>query len=139
MEIKFKETMNALCEYFAELKDLKTAGLDIIKLAPHKSLYNLYLRELIETYGLEVTDLMLQKAYEQQLSDKEIDSLWTFIFDETNVNAAEPETPVDNSTAKYYIDDKAVTKEEYEKALDEVEKRVFTSFSNDWLIKNIFG
>lgn len=142
MEIKFKETMLALNEYFTELKDLKNAGLDLIKFDAHKSLYNIVVKNLIETFGFDEAGVMVQNAYEGKISDAELDHLYEIVCPmETEFSGTEPDPEVKESeenVPKYFIDDKPVSKEEYEEALKDVE-RIFASFSNDWLLKNILG
>lgn len=140
MEIKFKETMLALNEYFTELKDLKNAGLDLIKFDAHKSLYNIAVKNLIETFGFDEANIMIQNAFEGKVSDVELDNLYKALCPvEINHYGPEPDPEVKESeenAPKYFIDDKPVSKEEYEEALKDVE-RVFASFSNDWLLRNI--
>ena len=140
MEIKFKETMLALNEYFTELKDLKNAGLDLIKFDAHKSLYNIAVKNLIETFGFDEANIMIQNAFEGKVSDVELDNLYKIVCPmETEFSGPEPDPEVKESeedAPKYFIDDKPVSKEEYEEALKDVE-RIFASFSNDWLLRNI--
>lgn len=136
MEIKFKETMTALHEYFTELKDLKEAGLDLIKFDAHKTLYNIVIKNLIEQYGFDEAGVMIQNAYDGKISDSELKELYHLV--EVNDEEDISEEPVKEEAPKYFVDDKPVTKEEYEKALEDVE-RVFASFSNDWILRNILG
>ena len=140
MEIKFKETMLALNEYFTELKDLRNAGLDLIKFDAHKSLYNIVVKNLIETFGFDETGVMVQNAYEGKTSDAELNNLYEIVCPaEVELSGPEPDPEVKESEENvpmYFIDDKPVSKEEYEEALKDVE-RVFASFSHDWLHKNI--
>ena len=137
MEIKFKETMTALHEYFTELKDLKEAGLDLIKFDAHKTLYNIVIKNLIEQYGFDEAGVMIQNAYEGKVSDSDLDALYHLVRIASSEESV-PEEPVKEEAQKYFVDDKPVTKEEYEKALEDVE-RVFASFSNDWILRNILG
>lgn len=137
MEIKFKETMTALHEYFTELKDLKEAGLDLIKFDAHKTLYNIVIKNLIEQYGFDEAGVMIQNAYEGKVSDSDLDALYHLIG-AANTDENIPEEPVKEESPKYFVDDKPVSKEEYEKALEDAQ-RVFASFSNDWILRNILG
>ena len=142
MEIKFKETMLALNEYFTELKDLRNAGLDLIKFDAHKSLYNIVVKNLIETFGFDEAGVMVQNAYEGKISDAELNHLYKIVCPtETEISGPEPDSEVKESEENapmYFVDDKPVSKEEYEEALKDVE-RVFASFSHDWLLRNILG
>lgn len=137
MEIKFKETMTALHEYFTELKDLKEAGLDLIKFDAHKTLYNIVIKNLIEQYGFDEAGVMIQNAYEGKVSDSDLDALYHLIG-AANTDENIPEESIKEESPKYFVDDKPVSKEEYEKALEDAQ-RVFASFSNDWILRNILG
>ena len=80
---------------------------------------------------------MIQNAYEGKVSDSDLDALYRLVGIASSEESV-PEEPVKEEAPKYFVDDKPVTKGEYEKALEDVE-RVFASFSNDWLLRNILG
>lgn len=141
MEIKFKETMAALHEYFTELKDLKNAGLDLIKFDAHKSLYNIVVKNLIETYGFDEAGAMVQYAYDGKVTEEDLDTLFRVVcpVDTTPVPAPEEDnTPVETCEgSNYFVNDKPVSKKEFDEAMQAMEKRI-SAMSDNWLLRNIF-
>lgn len=150
MEIKFKETMTALHEYFTELKDLKNAGLDLIKFDAHKTLYNIVIKNLIDTYGFDEAGAMVQYAYDGKVSEEELNNLFAVVCPEPDDKYSEPEnTDVPSETGEnssnYFVNNKAVSKKVFDEAIRAFNEDMRTmnkridEMSDSWLLRNIFS
>ena len=161
----FKETVRSLAAYFEEVKSLKEAGLDLMKLDAHNSLYKMLLERLIETYGYNEIIAMLKYADENKTTDRDLEILYDLLYpsdeyprpmldeEEKDVSCEEglgklPEEKDECAprneyekpifTAKFFINDEEVTEADFNKATKTMMERREKFMPEVWLLKNIF-
>ena len=149
--MNFKETVVSLAEYFAEVKSLKEAGIDIVKLDAHKKLYDIVLQQMIAFYGFHETAAIVKNAFDGKMSDHDLDVLTDLIFPTTepaeteqmgeqNVEDSSYEAPqVSETSPKYFINGKEVTAEEFDTMTKKFEDGFNIRFTNDWLLRTLLG
>lgn len=149
--MNFKETVVNLAEYFAEVKNLKEAGIDIIKLEAHKKLYDFALTQMIELYGFHETMAIIKNAYDNKISERDLNVLEDLVFPSKStpehVSAAEEtfnvasnyEAPqIKENTPKYFINGEEVSAKEFDAVADKFRDGFNLRFTNDWILRNIF-
>lgn len=162
----FKETVRSLAAYFEEIKSLKEAGLDLMKLDAHNSLYKMLLERLIETYGYNEIIAMLKYADENKTTDRDLEILYDLLYPSDEyprpmLDEEEKDAPCEEGLGKLPEEkDECVSKEEYEKPTfaakffinnEEVTEADFNKATKAmmehrekfvpeaWLLRNIFG
>lgn len=130
-----KKTVCAIAEYFEEVKSLKEAGLDIVKFAAHKQLYDMFMLGLIETFGFHEAMAIIKNANEGRTSDRDIEILHNLIFpeavsepefvEEQKEPEVEQKKPVNREekriTSSYFVNDKEVDRETFLKFAEDFE------------------
>lgn len=156
----FKETVRSLAAYFEEVKSLKEAGLDLMKLDAHSSLYKMLLERLIETYGYNEIIAMLKYADENKVTDRDLEILYDLLYpsdehprpvmdeEEKNVSCKADNTPCEKEcvkeyekptfTAKFFINDEEVTEADFNKATKAIMDHREKFMPEVWLLRNIF-
>lgn len=147
----FKETVRSLAAYFEEVKSLKEAGLDLMKFDAHNSLYKMLLEHLIETYGYNEAIAMLKYADENKTTDRDLEILYDLLYpsdehprpmldeEEKDECAPKKEYEKPSFTAKFYVNNKEVTEEEFDKAVKTMQEHREKFLPDDWLLRNILG
>lgn len=162
----FKETVRSLAAYFEEVKSLKEAGLDLMKFDAHNSIYKMYLGLLVETYGYNEMVAMLKYADENKTTDRDLEILYDLLYPSDEhprpvMDEEEKDAPCEGGlgklpeekdecaprkeyekptfTAKFYVNNKEVTEEEFDKAVKTMQERREKFLPEAWLLRNIFG
>ena len=162
----FKETVRSLAAYFEEVKSLKEAGLDLMKFDAHNSIYKMYLSLLIETYGYNEMVAMIKYADENKTTDRDLEILYDLLYPQADnprpvMDEEKKDAPCEEGlgklpeekdectpqkeyekpsfTAKFYVNNKEVTEEEFDKTIKTMQERREKFLPDDWLFRNIFG
>lgn len=127
----FSGLVAQLREYYTGIKDLKDGGIDLTKLEAHNNLYTVFLSYLFETATFEMGMAIIELASSnEELSSEVLSKVY-------RDNNPKPETAREctcNHKEEYKVNNKSVSKDDFEKALQEFEKRVGEAFNSIFTI-----
>ena len=115
----FFNVVAQLRQYFEDLRALKVAGLDLIKLDAHNELYKMFLEYIMETTSHDTMIEIVKLAdsnYPLTQEDLSIVHKRLFPNDPLYVEDAPKNTCATTNTNEYRVNGESVSKDEYEAA-----------------------